>query len=217
MKDNLLDNKKNSKPDLSSFQWEDPLLFESGIDESERMIRDGARAFAQEKLKPRIVEAYDSENFDSKIFQEMGEMGLLGATIPEEYGGLNANYVSYGLISKEIESIDSGYRSMLSVQSSLVMYPIFAYGNEQQRKKYLPSLASGNKIGCFGLTESEAGSDPSAMRTKAEKTDDGYLISGSKMWISNSPVADIFIIWAKSEFHDNKIKGFRFGKGVKGT
>ena len=216
MKDNLLDNKKNSKPDLSSFQWEDPLLFESGIDESERMIRDGARAFAQEKLKPRIVEAYDSENFDSKIFQEMGEMGLLGATIPEEYGGLNANYVSYGLISKEIESIDSGYRSMLSVQSSLVMYPIFAYGNEQQRKKYLPSLASGNKIGCFGLTESEAGSDPSAMRTKAEKTDDGYLISGSKMWISNSPVADIFIIWAKSEFHDNKIKGFVLEKGLKG-
>mgnify|MGYP001286762146 CR=1 FL=1 len=182
----------------------------------ERMLRDAARAFAEEKLKPRIIDAYDNEQFDSKIFKEMGDMGLLGVTIPEEYGGLNSSYLSYGLIAKEIEKIDSGYRSMLSVQSSLVMYPIYAYGNEKQRKKYLPSLAAGDKIGCFGLTEAEAGSDPSSMTTRAKKIDGGYVISGSKMWISNSPVADVFIIWAKSDSHENKIKGFVLDKELKG-
>ncbi|PQM60603.1 MAG: acyl-CoA dehydrogenase [Rhodobacteraceae bacterium] len=216
MKDNLAENTSKNNPELSRFYWDDPLLFESLIGENERMLRDGARAFAIEKLKPRVMDAYDFERFNPDIFKEMGEMGLLGVTIPEEYGGLNASYVSYGLIAKEIESIDSGYRSMLSVQSSLVMYPIFSYGSEEQRKKYLPVLASGNKIGCFGLTESEAGSDPSSMTTKAKKIDGGYLISGSKMWISNSPVADIFIVWAKSEFHNNKIKGFILEKGLKG-
>ena len=214
MKDNLSENKNN--PELSSFYWEDPLLFESLINENERMIRDGARAFSIEKLKPRIVDSYDKEHFDPDIFKEMGDMGLLGSTIPEKYGGLEASYVSYGLIAREIETIDSGYRSMLSVQSSLVMYPIFSYGNEEQKQKYLPKLASGEKIGCFGLTEAEAGSDPSSMRTIAKKIDGGYLISGSKMWISNSPVADVLIIWAKSEFHNNKIKGFVLEKGLKG-
>ncbi len=216
MKDNVSENTNMNNTELSKFQWNDPLLFENSIGEDERMLRDGARAFAAEKLKPRVVEAYDSEHFDPDIFREMGQMGLLGVTIPEEYGGLNASYVSYGLISKEIESVDSGYRSMLSVQSSLVMYPIFTYGNEDQKKKYLSALASGDKIGCFGLTEAEAGSDPSSMKTKAKKIDGGYLISGSKMWISNSPIADVFIIWAKSEFHNNKIKGFILDKGLKG-
>ncbi len=216
MKDNLSDYRNKNNPDLSRFHWEDPLLFESSLNDAERMLRDGARAFATEKLIPKIVNSYDTEQFDPNIFTEMGNMGLLGITIPEEYGGLGASYVSYGLIAREIERVDSGYRSMLSVQSSLVMYPILAYGNEEQRKKYLPTLASGNKIGCFGLTEPEAGSDPSSMTTKAKKIDGGYLISGSKMWISNSPVADVFIIWAKSEFHNDKIKGFILEKGLKG-
>ena len=216
MKDNLSDYRNKNNPDLSRFHWEDPLLFESSLNDAERMLRDGARAFATEKLIPKIVNSYDTEQFDPNIFTEMGNMGLLGVTIPEEYGGLEASYVSYGLIAREIERVDSGYRSMLSVQSSLVMYPILAYGNEEQRKKYLPTLASGNKIGCFGLTEPEAGSDPSSMTTKAKKIDGGYLISGSKMWISNSPVADVFIIWAKSEFHNDKIKGFILEKGLKG-
>ena len=216
MKDNLLDDTNKNNPSLSKFFWEDPLLFEGAIDENERMLRDAARAFAEEKLKPRIIDAYDKEQFDSKIFKEMGDMGLLGVTIPEEYGGLNSSYLSYGLIAKEIEKIDSGYRSMLSVQSSLVMYPIYAYGNEKQRKKYLPSLAAGDKIGCFGLTEAEAGSDPSSMTTRAKKIDGGYVISGAKMWISNSPVADVFIIWAKSDSHENKIKGFVLDKELKG-
>ena len=216
MKDNLIAASGNNGPELASFLWEDPLLFENSINESERMLRDAARAFAEEKLKPRIIDAYDNEQFDLKIFKEMGDMGLLGVTIPEEYGGLNSSYVSYGLIAKEIERIDSGYRSMLSVQSSLVMYPIYAYGNEKQRKKYLPSLAAGDKIGCFGLTEAEAGSDPSSMTTRAKKIDGGYVISGSKMWISNSPVADVFIIWAKSDHHENKIKGFVLDKELKG-
>ena len=216
MKDNLSDYRNKNNPDLSRFHWEDPLLFESSLNDAERMLRDGARAFATEKLIPKIVNSYDTEQFDPNIFTEMGNMGLLGITIPEEYGGLGASYVSYGLIAREIERVDSGYRSMLSVQSSLVMYPILAYGNEEQRKKYLPTLASGSKIGCFGLTEPEAGSDPSSMTTKAKKIDGGYLISGSKMWISNSPVADVFIIWAKSEFHNDKIKGFILEKGLKG-
>ena len=216
MKDNLIAASGQNGPELASFLWEDPLLFESSISENERMLRDAARAFAEEKLKPRIIDAYDNEQFDLKIFKEMGDMGLLGVTIPEEYGGLNSSYLSYGLIAKEIERIDSGYRSMLSVQSSLVMYPIYAYGNEKQRKKYLPSLAAGHKIGCFGLTEAEAGSDPSSMTTRAKKIDGGYVISGSKMWISNSPVADVFIIWAKSDHHENKIKGFVLDKELKG-
>ena len=216
MKDNLIAASGNKGPELASFLWEDPLLFENSINENERMLRDAARAFAEEKLKPRIINAYNNEQFDLKIFKEMGDMGLLGVTIPEEYGGLNSSYTSYGLIAKEIERIDSGYRSMLSVQSSLVMYPIYAYGNEKQRKKYLPSLASGDKIGCFGLTEAEAGSDPSSMTTRAKKIDGGYVISGSKMWISNSPVADVFIIWAKSDHHENKIKGFVLDKELKG-
>ena len=216
MKDNLIAASGKNGPELESFLWEDPLLFENSISENERMLRDAARAFAEEKLKPRIIDAYDNEQFDLKIFKEMGDMGLLGVTIPEEYGGLNSSYLSYGLIAKEIERIDSGYRSMLSVQSSLVMYPIYAYGNEKQRKKYLPSLAAGHKIGCFGLTEAEAGSDPSSMTTRAKKIDGGYVISGSKMWISNSPVADVFIIWAKSDHHENKIKGFVLDKELKG-
>jgi glutaryl-CoA dehydrogenase len=216
MKDNLIAASGKNGPELASFLWEDPLLFENSISENERMLRDAARAFAEEKLKPRIIDAYDNEQFDLKIFKEMGDMGLLGVTIPEEYGGLNSSYLSYGLIAKEIERIDSGYRSMLSVQSSLVMYPIYAYGNEKQRKKYLPSLAAGHKIGCFGLTEAEAGSDPSSMTTRAKKIDGGYVISGSKMWISNSPVADVFIIWAKSDHHENKIKGFVLDKELKG-
>jgi glutaryl-CoA dehydrogenase len=216
MKDNLIAASGKNGPELARFLWEDPLLFENSISENERMLRDAARAFAEEKLKPRVIAAYDNEQFDLKIFKEMGDMGLLGVTIPEEYGGLNSSYLSYGLIAKEIERIDSGYRSMLSVQSSLVMYPIYAYGNEKQRKKYLPSLATGHKIGCFGLTEAEAGSDPSSMTTRAKKIDGGYVISGSKMWISNSPVADVFIIWAKSDHHENKIKGFVLDKELKG-
>ena len=216
MKDNLIAASGKNGPELARFLWEDPLLFEKSISENERMLRDAARAFAEEKLKPRVIAAYDNEQFDLKIFKEMGDMGLLGVTIPEEYGGLNSSYLSYGLIAKEIERIDSGYRSMLSVQSSLVMYPIYAYGNEKQRKKYLPSLAAGHKIGCFGLTEAEAGSDPSSMTTRAKKIDGGYVISGSKMWISNSPVADVFIIWAKSDHHENKIKGFVLDKELKG-
>jgi glutaryl-CoA dehydrogenase len=216
MKDNLIAASGKNGPELARFLWEDPLLFENSISENERMLRDSARAFAEEKLKPRVIAAYENEQFDLKIFKEMGDMGLLGVTIPEEYGGLNSSYLSYGLIAKEIERIDSGYRSMLSVQSSLVMYPIYAYGNEKQRKKYLPSLAAGHKIGCFGLTEAEAGSDPSSMTTRAKKIDGGYVISGSKMWISNSPVADVFIIWAKSDHHENKIKGFVLDKELKG-
>ena len=216
MKDNLIAASGKNGPELARFLWEDPLLFENSISENERMLRDAARAFAEEKLKPRVIAAYDNEQFDLKIFKEMGDMGLLGVTIPEEYGGLNSSYLSYGLIAKEIERIDSEYRSMLSLQSSLVMYPIYAYGNEKQRKKYLPSLAAGHKIGCFGLTEAEAGSDPSSMTTRAKKIDGGYVISGSKMWISNSPVADVFIIWAKSDHHENKIKGFVLDKELKG-
>ena len=165
---------------------------------------------------PRVVEGFAGEEVCPEIFLEMGKMGLLGITIPEEYGGLGANYVSYGLVAQEIERIDSGYRSMLSVQSSLVMYPIYAYGTEAQRQKYLPALASGEMIGCFGLTEPDAGSDPASMKTKAEKINGGYRITGSKMWISNSPIADVFVIWAKSDAHEGKIKGFVLEKGMKG-
>jgi glutaryl-CoA dehydrogenase len=204
------------EPDLASFNWEDPFLLEDQLAEDERMIRDSARAYAQEKLQPRVKEAFNDELTDTAIFHEMGGMGLLGTTIPEEYGGLGSGYVTYGVVARELERVDSGYRSMMSVQSSLVMYPIFAYGSEEQRRKYLPKLANGEWIGCFGLTEPDAGSDPAGMTTRAEKTPAGYRISGSKMWISNSPIADVFVIWAKSEDHGGKIRGFILEKGMKG-
>jgi glutaryl-CoA dehydrogenase len=200
----------------ASFVWNDPFLLEDQLEEDERMIRDAAAAFAADRLAPRIADAYMEENTDPAIFREMGEAGLLGVTIPEEYGGVGAGYVSYGLVAREVERIDSGFRSMMSVQSSLVMYPIHAYGSEEQRKKYLPKLASGEFIGCFGLTEPDAGSDPGGMKTRAEKIDGGYRLSGSKMWISNSPIADVFVVWAKSAAHDNQIRGFVLEKGMKG-
>ncbi|TIM24128.1 MAG: acyl-CoA dehydrogenase [Mesorhizobium sp.] len=207
--------------DKNAFVWDDPFLIENQLSEDERMVRDGAAAFAADKLAPRIEEAYLEEKTDAGIFREMGEAGLLGITIPEEYGGLGANYVTYGLVAREVERIDSGYRSMMSVQSSLVMYPIHAYGSEAQRKKYLPKLASGEWIGCFGLTEPDAGSDPGGMKTRAEKTANGYRISGSKMWISNAPIADVFVVWAKLSdksggAHDNEIRGFVLEKGMNG-
>jgi len=208
--------KPKDAPDLASFNWEDPFRLDLQLTEEERMLRDAARAYAQEKLQPRAIEAFESEKTDPAIFREMGEMGLLGVTIPEEYGGIGASYVAYGLVAREIERVDSGYRSMMSVQSSLVMYPIYAYGSEEQRMKYLPKLASGEYIGCFGLTEPDAGSDPSSMKTVAKKTAGGYVLNGSKMWISNSPIADVFVVWAKSEAHGGKIRGFVLEKGMKG-
>ncbi len=201
---------------MKPFSWDDPFLFSEQLTEDERLIRDSAAAFAAEKLAPRVQQAYLEEKTDPAIFREMGEAGLLGATIPEEYGGVGAGYVSYGLVAREVERIDSGYRSMMSVQSSLVMHPIFAYGTEEQRMKYLPKLASGEWIGCFGLTEPDAGSDPGGMKTRAEKTAGGYRLNGSKMWISNAPIADVFVVWAKSAAHDNQIKGFVLEKGTKG-
>ena len=199
-----------------AFQWDDPLLLDQQLGEEEIMIRDTARAYAQDKLAPRIREAYANEHTDRAIFNEMGALGLLGATLPEQYGGVGANYVSYGLVAREIERVDSGYRSMMSVQSSLVMFPIHAYGSEEQRMRWLPKLASGELVGCFGLTEPEAGSDPGGMRTRAEKIDGGYRLSGEKMWITNSPIADVFVVWAKSDAHDGKIRGFVLEKGMKG-
>ncbi len=203
-------------PDLGSFDWADPLRLDDQLSDEERMIAASAREFAQGVLQPRVIDAYREERVEPEIFREMGEMGLLGTTIPEEYGGLGANYVSYGLVAREIERVDSGYRSMMSVQSSLVMYPIYAYGSEEQRRKYLPGLASGELIGCFGLTEPDAGSDPAAMKTRAEKTDGGYRLTGTKMWISNSPIADVFVVWAKSDAHDGRIRGFVLDKGMAG-
>ncbi len=208
--------KPKDAPGLGQFTWDDPLRLEDQLTEDERMLRDAARAYAQDKLQPRVIEAYRDEKTDPAIFREMGEMGLLGVTVPEEYGGIGASYVSYGLIAREVERVDSGYRSMMSVQSSLVMYPIYAYGSEEQRRKYLPGLAAGTLIGCFGLTEPDAGSDPGGMKTVAKKTANGYLLNGSKMWISNSPIADVFVVWAKSEAHGGKIRGFVLDKGVKG-
>ncbi|WP_281855960.1 acyl-CoA dehydrogenase [Litoreibacter halocynthiae] len=205
-----------SKPDLSSFNWEDPFLLDNQLSDEERMLRDASKAYAQEKLQPRVIAAYRNEETDPAIFREMGEMGLLGATLPEEYGGIGASYVSYGLIAREVERVDSGYRSMMSVQSSLVMYPIYAYGTEEQRLKYLPKLASGEFIGCFGLTEPDAGSDPGGMKTTAKKTEGGYVLNGAKMWISNSPIADVFVVWAKSDAHGGKIRGFVLEKGMNG-
>ena len=200
----------------SAFQWADPLLLEDQLGEEEKMIRDTARSYAQDRLAPRIREAYAKEHTDRAIFNEMGELGLLGATLPEQYGGVGASYVSYGLVAREIERVDSGYRSMMSVQSSLVMYPIHASGSDAQRERWLPRLAKGELIGCFGLTEPEAGSDPGGMRTRAEKIDGGYRLTGEKTWITNSPIADVFVVWAKSDAHDGKIRGFVLEKGMKG-
>ena len=208
--------KPKDAPELGRFDWEDPFRLEDQLTEEERMLRDAARAYAQDKLQPRVIAAYRDELTDPDIFREMGEMGLLGVTVPEEYGGIGASYVAYGLIAREVERVDSGYRSMMSVQSSLVMYPIYAYGSEEQRRKYLPKLASGEYIGCFGLTEPDAGSDPAGMKTVAKKTSNGYVLNGSKMWISNAPIADVFVVWAKSEAHGGKIRGFVLDKGMKG-
>ena len=201
---------------MAPFSWEDPVDLDGQLTEDERMIRDAAHAFAQSELQPRVIDAFAEEKDAPELFPLMGRAGLLGATIPEEYGGAGAGYVAYGLIAREIERVDSGYRSMASVQSSLVMYPIHAYGSEEQRKKYLPGLASGELIGCFGLTEPDAGSDPGSMRTYAKQDGDGYSISGSKTWISNSPFADVFVVWAKSEAHGGAIRGFVLEKGMAG-
>jgi glutaryl-CoA dehydrogenase len=205
-----------SGPSLAPFDWADPFHLAAQLSEEERMIADSARAYAQDKLMTRVSDAYLNERVAPEIFAEMGEMGLLGVTIPEAYGGLGAGYVTYGLVAREVERVDSGYRSMMSVQSSLVMYPIHAYGSEAQRQKYLPGLAAGKLIGCFGLTEPDAGSDPAGMKTVAKKTADGYVLNGAKMWISNSPIADVFVVWAKSEAHDGKIRGFILEKGMAG-
>ncbi len=207
---------RHTGPSLAPFDWADPFHLQAQLSEEERMVAESAATFAQDKLLPRVTDAYLEEHVTPEIFVEMGEMGLLGTTIPEEYGGLGAGYVTYGVVAREVERIDSGYRSMMSVQSSLVMYPIHAYGSEDQRKKHLPGLAAGTKIGCFGLTEPDAGSDPAGMKTTAKKTDSGYVLNGAKMWISNSPIADVFVIWAKSEAHGGKIRGFILEKGMKG-
>ena len=200
----------------TAFVWDDPFLFEDQLTEDERMIRDSAKAFAADVLQPRIEKAYLDETTDPELFRMMGQAGLLGVTLPEEYGAANAGYVSYGLVAREVERVDSGYRSMMSVQSSLVIYPIYAYGSDAQRQKYLPGLVSGELIGCFGLTEPDAGSDPAGMKTRADKIDGGYRLTGSKMWISNSPIADVFVVWAKSTAHDGAIRGFVLEKGMKG-
>lgn len=203
-------------PALSTFNWSDPFLIAHQFTEDERMISETAAAFAAEHLAPKVINAYANEVVDRDIFYKMGEYGLLGATLPETYGGVGASYVAYGVIAREIERIDSGYRSMMSVQSSLVIYPIYAYGSEDQRQKYLPGLASGDLVGCFGLTEPDAGSDPAGMKTRAVKVDGGYKLSGSKMWISNAPIADVFVVWAKSDAHNGGIRGFILEKGMAG-
>ena len=204
------------KPQLADFNWPDPFLLDNQLNEDDRMLRDAAAQFAQNELQPLIVDAYREATVNPSLFPKMGEAGLLGATIPEEYGGLGASYTAYGLIAREVERVDSGYRSMMSVQSSLVIYPIHAYGSEAQRQKFLPGLCSGALIGCFGLTEPDAGSDPAGMKTRAEKTTTGYKLTGSKMWISNAPIADVFVVWAKSEDHGGKIRGFILEKGMTG-
>jgi len=201
---------------MQSFDWADPFLLDAQLDEDERMIRDSAQAYAQDRLAPRAMDAFAKETTDPEIFREMGALGLLGPTIPEVYGGVGASYVAYGLVAREVERVDSGYRSMMSVQSSLVMYPIYAFGSEEQKMRYLPRLASGEYIGCFGLTEPDAGSDPGGMRTRATKIDGGYRISGAKTWISNAPLADVFVVWAKSDAHNGAIRGFVLEKGMDG-
>ena len=203
--------------EAAQFHWEDPLLLDQQLTEDERMVRDAAAAYAQDKLQPRVLEAFRHEKTDIEIFREMGELGLLGPTIPEQYGGPGLNYVAYGLIAREVERVDSGYRSMMSVQSSLVMVPIYEFGSEAQKQKYLPKLATGEWIGCFGLTEPNHGSDPGSMVTRAKKVDGGYSLSGSKMWITNSPIADVFVVWAKLEENGkDTIRGFILEKGWKG-
>ncbi|GMN12606.1 acyl-CoA dehydrogenase [Altererythrobacter sp. MTPC7] len=201
---------------MAPFTWDDPFRLDDQLTEDERMIREAAHGFAQDTLQPRVTDAYRDEIDAPELFPLFGQAGLLGATVPEEYGGAGASYVSYGLIAREIERVDSGYRSMASVQSSLVMFPIHAFGSEEQRRKYLPGLASGELIGCFGLTEPDAGSDPGGMRTYAKKDGDGYVLSGAKTWISNSPFADVFVVWAKSEAHGDGIRGFILEKGMEG-
>ncbi len=201
---------------IGKFSWEDPFLLTEQLNEEERLVSETARAFAREKLMPRIVDAFAEETVELDIFREMGEQGLLGATVAPEFGGAGASYVSYGLIAREIEAVDSGYRSMMSVQSSLVIHPINTFGSQEQKEKYLPKLTGGEWIGCFGLTEPDAGSDPAGMRTFAKKVDGGYCLNGSKTWISNAPVADVFVVWAKSDAHGGKIRGFILEKGMDG-
>lgn len=201
---------------MTRFDWSDPFFLDAQLTEEERMIRDAAKAYAEDKLQPRVIKAWSDETTDVGIFREMGELGLLGPTVPEVYGGVGASYVAYGLVAREIERIDSGYRSMMSVQSSLVMFPIYSFGSEEQKHKYLPGLARGELIGCFGLTEPDAGSDPGGMLTRAEKIDGGYRISGAKTWISNAPIADVFVVWAKSDAHNGAIRGFVLEKGMAG-
>jgi glutaryl-CoA dehydrogenase len=212
----MQDKASKARGDRTAFQWDDPFLLDDQLTEDERAIRDTARNYCQEKLAPRVIPSYLEEKTDPEIFREMGRLGLLGVTLPEKYGCANANYVSYGLVAREVERVDSGYRSMMSVQSSLVMHPIYAYGSEEQRMKYLPKLASGAWIGCFGLTEPDAGSDPGGMKTRAEKIPGGYRLTGAKMWISNAPIADVFVVWAKSDAHGGGIKGFILERGMKG-
>ena len=202
--------------EMGRFDWQDPFGLDGELTDEERMVRDAARDYAQGELLPRVTSAYLEERFDREIMAEMGTLGLLGPTIPETYGGAGLGYVAYGLVAREVERVDSGYRSAMSVQSSLVMHPIHAYGSEEQRRKYLPKLASGEWVGCFGLTEPDAGSDPAGMRTRAEKIDGGYRITGAKMWITNSPIADVFVVWAKSDAHDGAIRGFVLERGMKG-
>jgi glutaryl-CoA dehydrogenase len=204
------------EPKILPFDWADPFDLDGQLSDEEKLVRDTAEGYAQEKLLPRVTKAYLDEDFDREILNEMGRLGLLGATIPNEYGGAGLGYVSYGLIARAVERVDSGYRSAMSVQSSLVMYPIHAYGSEEQRQKYLPGLASGEMVGCFGLTEPDSGSDPGSMRTRAEKIDGGYRLTGAKMWITNSPIADVFVVWAKSDAHGGKIRGFLLDKGASG-
>ena len=207
---------RSHEPAVLPFDWQDPFGLDEQLSDEERLVRDTAEGYAREQLQPRVTDAYLDESFDREILREMGGLGLLGATIPAEYGGAGLGYVSYGLIARAVERVDSGYRSAMSVQSSLVMYPIHAYGSEEQRRKYLPGLAAGELVGCFGLTEPNAGSDPSGMRTRAEKIDGGYRLSGAKMWITNSPIADVFVVWAKSDAHGGKIRGFVLERGMAG-
>ncbi len=221
MTETAIDNHLPHTPEIArakpaALKWEDPFLIDNQLTGEETMIRDSAHAYCQDKLLSRVVEGNRNEVFHREIMTEMGELGLLGATIPEEFGGVGAGYVSYGLIAREVERVDSGYRSAMSVQSSLVMNPIFAYGTDEQRQKYLPKLSSGEWVGCFGLTEPDHGSDPGGMVTRAKKVDGGFLVSGAKNWITNSPIADVFVVWAKSDAHDDKIKGFILDKGMEG-
>jgi len=207
---------ETARAKMPALAWDDPFLIDAELTVEERMVRDSAAAYCRDALLPRVVEANRHEVFHREILSEMGELGFLGPTIPEEFGGVGANYVCYGLIAREVERIDSGYRSAMSVQSSLVMHPIFAFGTEEQQRRYLPKLASGEWVGCFGLTEPDHGSDPGGMVTRAVKADGGYLLSGAKTWITNAPIADVFVVWAKSDAHDGRIKGFVLEKGMKG-